>query len=80
MNRKTAQIWAENTWSKLLQTDRSNILPGTYISLDRPATEPASVPLSRLFGSNDRDLRALKKEFDPENVFSLAIPQLQNYS
>lgn len=79
-NKNASMAWAEKTWARIAQTDPSNLLPGTYISLDRPASDTAPVPLSRLYGSNHEELRALKKEFDSNNVFSLAIPLLQNYS
>ncbi|KAH6722141.1 D-lactate dehydrogenase [Leptodontidium sp. MPI-SDFR-AT-0119] len=78
-NRESAVAWADNTWAELGKMDGSNLLPGTYISLDRPVLEPGTAPLSRLYGLNCRDVLALKKEYDSEDVFFYAEPQLKNY-
>ncbi|KAH7356880.1 D-lactate dehydrogenase [Rhexocercosporidium sp. MPI-PUGE-AT-0058] len=78
-NRESAMAWAENTWAELAKTESSNLLPGKYISLDRPVLEPGTAPLSRLYGLNCREVLALKEEYDSEDVFSHAVPQLKNY-
>lgn len=78
-NRESSVAWANDTWVALGKTESSNLLPGTYISLDRPVLKSGTAPLSRLYGSNCRDVLALKKEYDAEDVFSYAVPQLKNY-
>ncbi|PVH72357.1 D-lactate dehydrogenase [Cadophora sp. DSE1049] len=78
-NRETSIAWANDTWAALGKTESDNLLPGTYISLDRPVLKPGTAPLSRLYGSNCREVLALKKEYDAKDVFSYAVPQLKNY-
>lgn len=78
-NREASLQWALHFWKDLHQVDRDNLLPGAYISLDPLGQEPGQVGLSRIYGSNDRELLALKQEFDSENVFDLAVPRLKNY-
>ncbi|EKD17010.1 uncharacterized protein L3040_000461 [Drepanopeziza brunnea f. sp. 'multigermtubi'] len=79
-NRDASAAWAEKTWREVGQTDPSNVLPGTYISLDHSASKPVSMPFSRHYGPYHEELRALKREFDPEDVFALAVPILSNYT
>ncbi|CZR53073.1 related to 6-hydroxy-D-nicotine oxidase [Phialocephala subalpina] len=72
--------WSGSMWEALDKTDRKNILPETYISLDPPGESPGQTPLAKIFGSHDTDVVALKQEYDATNVFDLAIPRLVNYS
>jgi hypothetical protein len=66
--------WATSLKNELLQMDPSNLLSGTYISV----TRPGDVPLSKIYGpgSNFETLLGLKRKYDPQNVFSLAVPRL----
>ncbi|KAF8858928.1 D-lactate dehydrogenase [Acephala macrosclerotiorum] len=80
--RESSVQWANGMWEALNETNRKNILPGTYISLDPPPGEwrPGQTALSKIFGSNGSDLVALKREYDAANVFDLAIPRLVDYT
>ncbi|OBT84640.1 hypothetical protein VE02_05460 [Pseudogymnoascus sp. 03VT05] len=66
--------WATSLKNELLQMDPKNLLSGTYISV----TRPGDVPLSKIYGpdSNFEALLDLKRKYDPQNVFSLAVPRL----
>jgi len=77
-SRNASLEWANSMWEAVDRTDRQNILPSTYILLDAPGESPGQIPLSKVFGSNDSDVVALKKEYDPSNVFDMAIPRLVN--
>lgn len=72
--------WAASTWNDLQHIGSENLIPTAYVSLDQPSEVPGSTPLSRLFGSNAQEVFALKKQYDPEDVFKLAVPRLKNYS
>jgi len=63
--------WVTNFERDLRHTSAENILPGTYISL----TPPEDLDLSKIYGSNLETMLDLKKEYDPENVFKLAVPR-----
>ncbi len=76
-NREKSLAWADGLWKNLSLADNRNRLPGTYISLDHSI--PGQVPLSKLYGSNAKDVVALKKEYDSGNVFDLAVPRLEDY-
>ena len=71
-NLNASQAWAANFREELLQVSHDNLLPGTYIAL----TKPGDTPLSKIYGPNYRTLLALKREFDPNDVFNLAVPRL----
>lgn len=71
--------WGKSMWEAVANTDRQNILPGTYISLDPPGGLSGQIPLWKIYGSHASDVFALKKEYDSENVFDLAIPRLADY-
>ena len=62
--------WAKNFLAEIQRTDQANILPSTYISL----TPPGRNTLKQIYGSNYDFVMALKKKYDPENVFGLAVP------
>lgn len=67
-----SQAWAAAFRKELLQSSRTNLLEETYISL----TQPGDTPVSKIYGANYGTLLALKREFDPEDVFNLALPNL----
>ena len=69
-----SQAWAATFREELLQVRRDNLLPGTYISL----TKPGDTPVPNIYGSKYQTLLALKREFDPRDVFNLAVPRLAN--
>ncbi|OBT69935.1 hypothetical protein VE03_00413 [Pseudogymnoascus sp. 23342-1-I1] len=66
--------WATGLKNELLQMDPKNLLSGTHISV----TRPGDMPLSKIYGpsSNFEALLGLKRKYDPQNVFSLAVPRL----
>jgi hypothetical protein len=74
-DREQALDWCTSLWEDLQRIDPGNLLPSTYISLEPPGQRT----LSKIFGSNDEEVRNLKEEYDPENVFDLAMPKLKNY-
>ena len=74
-SRQESRQWISNTWQDIQQTDSGNILPTVYISLHPESEEPAR--LSKFFGPHVEEILALKRKFDPENVFSLAVPELK---
>lgn len=67
-----SEEWATRLKTELLQKDPVNVLPGTYISV----TRPGDAPTSEMYGPNYQTLLGLKKKYDPQNVFSLAVPRL----
>lgn len=71
---KESEEWATSLKNEILQKDPGNVLPGTYISV----TPPGDVPFSKIYGpdSNYQELLSLKHKYDPQNVFSLAVPRL----
>ena len=78
-NKEQALKWSTSLWQDLEHIDPGNLLPSAYISLDRPNDTPGHAALSKIFGSNDHEVLKLKEEYDPENVFDLAVPKLRNY-
>jgi hypothetical protein len=74
-NREKALDWCTSLWQDLQSIDPGNLVPSTYISL-KP---PGQGMLSQIFGSHDEEVRNLKEEYDPEDVFDLAMPKLKNY-
>ncbi|KUJ18388.1 D-lactate dehydrogenase [Mollisia scopiformis] len=80
-SREASAAWAQSTWETIGKTDRGgqNILPGTYISVEPPGESPGQIPLSKIYGSHESDVVALKREYDSENVFDLAMPRLVDY-
>ncbi|KAF5875120.1 putative d-lactate dehydrogenase protein [Botrytis fragariae] len=67
-----ANRWGENFLGELKRTNPENILEGTYISL----TRQSELSLSKIYGPNYGNLLELKWMYDPNDVFSLAIPKL----
>ncbi|TGO55453.1 hypothetical protein BCON_0092g00370 [Botryotinia convoluta] len=67
-----ANRWGENFLGELNRTNPENILEGTYISL----TRQSELSLAKIYGPNYGNLLELKWMYDPNDVFSLAIPKL----
>jgi hypothetical protein len=78
-NRDKSLEWATEIWKAVGQMDNDILLPGTYISLDPQDLPSDSFPLSKIYGSNDQEVLSLKRKYDPDNVFDLAVPRLKNY-
>ncbi|KAJ5604477.1 D-lactate dehydrogenase [Penicillium lagena] len=76
---KESEKWAAQMAEDIKQADPDYVLPSAYVSLYATtvqATSPAKT-LEKTYGSKVEVLKALKAKFDPENVFSLAIPALK---
>jgi hypothetical protein len=71
--------WAVETWEAIGQIGNDIVLPGAYISLEPPGLNADQAPLSRIYGTNDGEVLALKRKFDPTNTFDLAVPRLKGY-
>jgi hypothetical protein len=66
---KEAQEWAGSFIEEMRKTDGGNILPGTYISL----TPPGSNSFRNIFGTSYEPLLDMKRKYDPEGTFRLAL-------
>lgn len=73
-NLNASLAWAATFRKELLQSNCDNLLPETYVSL----TKPGDNSLSNIYGPNYQALLALKRSFDPDDIFNLAIPRLTN--
>lgn len=69
-NLATSQEWVIAMSAELSQTDE--VIEGTYVSL----TGRDDNPLSKTYNSEWETLLQLKKKYDPERVFDLAVPRL----
>jgi len=69
---KDCEEWITTLHKELCESDPDNILPGTYISL----TSPESIDLRKIYGTNYEAMMEIKREYDPQNVFNLAIPKV----
>ncbi|KAK9364664.1 hypothetical protein V1509DRAFT_635609 [Lipomyces kononenkoae] len=78
-DRKGSEQWAVDLWSEVQQLDAGNVLPSAYIPLDFLEEPRQPGALSRLFRSHGQEILALKKKYDPENVFDLTVPRLKYY-
>ena len=78
-NREQAVNWSRSLWKDLQHIDPGNLLPSKYISLHRPNETSGQDSLSEIFGFNDQEVRKLKEEYDPKDVFDLAMPRIKNY-
>lgn len=67
-----ANRWGENFLGELKRTNPENIMEATYISL----TRQSELSLSKIYGPNYGNLLELKWMYDPNDVFSLAVPKL----
>ncbi|KAI1262435.1 FAD-binding domain-containing protein [Xylariaceae sp. FL1019] len=69
---KKADEWGRAAIKELLQGDPENMIESWYISLiDRDDTD-----LRTVYGRHYEGLLALKRKYDPKNVFKYAVPRL----
>lgn len=64
--------WAAKVKAELQAQDADNILEGSYISLG--SHEDADV--KKIYGKHYETLAALKRKYDPRNVFKHSVPRL----
>ncbi|GKU08270.1 d-lactate dehydrogenase protein [Fusarium langsethiae] len=64
--------WAAEVKANLEAEDADNILEGSYISLG----SHEDVDVRKIYGKHYDTLAALKRKYDPENVFKHSIPRL----
>ncbi|KAF5632686.1 6-hydroxy-D-nicotine oxidase [Fusarium sp. NRRL 52700] len=64
--------WAAGVKAELQAKDADNILEGSYISLG--SHEDSDV--KKIYGKHYETLAALKKKYDPKNVFKHSVPRL----
>ncbi|KAF0639677.1 hypothetical protein FPSE5266_08948 [Fusarium pseudograminearum] len=64
--------WAAQVKADLQVEDADNILEGSYISLG----SHEDVNLKKVYGKHYETLAALKRKYDPENVFKHSVPRL----
>lgn len=76
-NREDTVRWANEVWEAINRSDEDIILPTAYISVDLPSS--GQIPLSRIYGSNGKEVLSLKDQYDRDNFFDLAVPILANY-
>ncbi|KAF3385530.1 hypothetical protein F1880_001743 [Penicillium rolfsii] len=75
----TPDVFAEGLLSgeafinALRNTDPSNIVPATYISL----TPNKELNMESIYGSRHETLKRIKARYDPRNVFNNALPRFQ---
>jgi hypothetical protein len=67
-----ALVWAHGLYDALMRTDPANILASTYL----PLTGPDKVDMKGIYGKKFDILKRIKLQYDPENVFKLALVQL----
>ena len=64
--------WAQKFYEALKNTDPSNFLPATY----PPLTRTADIDLKLYYGNRYDDLKRIKRQYDPANVFKHTVVQL----
>jgi hypothetical protein len=64
--------WGAKVKADLQAEDADNILEGSYISLE----SNEDVDVKKIYGKHYDTLAALKRKYDPENVFKHSIPRL----
>ncbi|KAB8265046.1 hypothetical protein BDV32DRAFT_62599 [Aspergillus pseudonomiae] len=74
--KEEAEKWASDVAEAISKTEAGNILPTAYISL-YSGSERGVDPLSQFYGSHAEEIVSLKKEYDPEDLFHWAVPQLK---
>jgi hypothetical protein len=67
-----ALVWAYDLYDALMRTNPANILTSTYL----PLTEPEKINMKGIYGEKYEILKRIKRQYDPENVFKLALVQL----
>ncbi|KAE8146650.1 hypothetical protein BDV25DRAFT_46997 [Aspergillus avenaceus] len=75
--REFSEEWAAHVVNAVQQTDSANILSTVYASLYPLGKGCQSSTLNKIFGSHTQEILALKDRYDPENVFSLTVPELK---
>lgn len=73
---ETSEQWALDSWAEVKKTSPSNLLDRVYISLDHVENPRGLDTITRYFGGYTQEILATKKQYDPENVFGLAVPRL----
>jgi hypothetical protein len=69
-------VWGEAFINALRNTDPTNIVPATYISL----TPNKELNMKTIYGSRHETFKKIKKQYDPQNVFNNALPRFENES
>jgi hypothetical protein len=69
---KRADDWARAAQKELLENDPDNVLKSRYIAL----VDKEDRDLRMVYGLHYDTLLALKKKYDPDNVFKYAVPRL----
>ncbi|KAF4960857.1 hypothetical protein FGADI_690 [Fusarium gaditjirri] len=64
--------WAARVKAELQADDSDNILEGSYISLG----SHEDVDVKKIYGKHYETLAALKRKYDPENMFKHSVPRL----
>lgn len=72
----TSRAWARRTEQEVKQADPRSVLSTVYVSLFNTTGLSSAEVLEKSYGSTTQTLKDLKATFDPENVFSLAVPSL----
>ncbi|CAG8339430.1 unnamed protein product [Penicillium salamii] len=72
----TSRAWARRTEQEVKQADPRSVLSTVYVSLFNTTGLSSAEVLEKTYGSTTQTLKDLKATFDPENVFSLAVPSL----
>ena len=64
--------WATELLSEVRKNDAENVLESSYISL----LDNDDSDYRKIYGAHYKTLVALKKKYDPSNVFKYAVPRL----
>ncbi|KAI0019640.1 FAD-binding domain-containing protein [Xylariomycetidae sp. FL0641] len=67
-----AEAWAREVIRDLKESDPENILESSYVAL----VGEGEADYKKIYGQHYDELLALKKKYDPENVFRYAVPRL----
>jgi len=74
-NAAASERWALEILDDVKKTNAGNLLDHVYISLDHVEESGDPTALRKYFGDYTRDILDAKREYDPQNVFDLAIPR-----
>ncbi|KAJ5557957.1 FAD-binding domain-containing protein [Penicillium sp. DV-2018c] len=64
--------WGYGFHDDMMRIDAENLLSSTFIAL----TEPSKANMRKIYGKQYETLARLKKQYDPANIFKLAVVQL----